>query len=463
MPRVRTTKTLAKRIDLQYFTRLDRFRKWRLWLSVGLALLGTCWVVYAGVFRTQSIYTKGPLSAAHAVLSTNCNLCHLRTANYRATVPDKACLACHDGPAHNQRQTFTPSCISCHAEHAGKVRLAEVSDSGCTECHGDLETTNGQHLVDPHITSFEKKHPEFAALRASQSDPGTINLNHFAHLQKTIRGPRDASVQMVCDDCHRPTNTQDPWPYSVATVQPASQQPVSVGVADSQQRKRRSVEAGAGAYMASIKYVNQCAACHLLQFDRVIPEPAPHDKPEIVHGFILKKYTEYIAAHPEAWRMPALAIDDGAPPGLTQSVLRPTGPASVSLASSPADWVEQRTAEAERLLWNKNCKICHIQTEHPGPGLPQSVKAVIPSRWLPHSEFDHEAHRMLSCVACHGAIPTSRKTSDTNLPGIALCRQCHKEAGASRLAAEGRCFECHSYHDWRKERRVSGVMDIAQH
>jgi hypothetical protein len=31
-----------------------------------------------------------------------------------------------------------------------------------------------------------------------------------------------------------------------------------------------------------------------------------------------------------------------------------------------------------------------------------------------------------------------------------------------RLAAEGRCFECHSYHDWRKERRVSGVMDIAQ-
>lgn len=461
MPRVRTTKFLAKRIDLQYFTRLTGFRQWRLWLSVGLPLLGVGWIVYASVFRYQDIYTKGPLSAAHAVLTTNCNVCHIRTASYQATVPDRACLACHDAPAHNQRQTFTAGCSSCHVEHVGKVRLAEISDSGCTQCHGDLKTTDGQHVVDPHVAGFDRHHPEFAAVRAVQSDLGTINLNHYAHLQPTIRGPH-GPVQMICDDCHRPTGTQDPWPYSVATVQPASQQPVLVGVADSQQRKRRSVKAGAGAYMASIKYVNQCAACHLLQFDRFILAPAPHDKPEIVHAFILNKYTEYIAAHPEALSMPVRAIDDGMPPGLTLGILRSTGPDLQALASSSADWVQQRTAEAERLLWNKNCKICHISTEHAGPGLPQSVKAVIPSRWLPRSEFDHEAHLMLTCAACHASIPNSRKTSDTNLPGIGLCRQCHKQAGASHQAAEGRCFECHSYHDWRKERRVNGIMDISQ-
>lgn len=461
MPRVRTTKSLAKRIDLQYFTRRDAFRKWRLWLSVGLPALAVCWIVYARVSHDQNVYTKGPLSSAHAVLTTNCNLCHVRAASFRATVPDKACLGCHDAPAHNQRQTFTPHCSSCHVEHVGNVRLAETSDSGCTQCHGDLKTNGGQRSVDPHIGGFDRKHPEFFPLRPGQSDPGTINLNHFVHLQPTVRGPR-GTVQMVCDDCHRPINTQAPWPYSVAIVQPASQQPVMVAAADTQQRKRRSVEAGAGAYMTPIRYVNQCAACHVLQFDRLIAQPAPHDKPEIVHAFITKEYSDYVAQHPDALRQPVLAIDDGMPPGLTESVLRPTRSAPVMLASSPSDWVQQRTAEAERLLWNKNCKLCHASTEHDGPGLPQTVKAVIPARWLPRAEFDHEAHRMLTCVACHSTIPNSRKTADINLPGIALCRQCHKQEGAAGQAAEGRCFECHSYHDWRNEHRINGIMDIAQ-
>jgi Cytochrome c7 and related cytochrome c len=461
MPRVRTAKSLAKRIDLQYFTRRDAFRNWRFWLSMGIPALAMGWIVYARVSRNENIYTKGPLSSAHAVLTTNCSLCHLRTASFRAPVPDKACLGCHDAPAHNQRQTFTPHCSACHVEHGGRARLAETMDSACTQCHADLKTSDGQHFVDAHIGGFDKKHPEFAPLRPGQSDPGTINLNHFAHLQPTLRGP-NGPVQLVCSDCHRYVNTQAPWPYSVAVIQPASQQPVMVGALATQQRKRRSVESGAGAYMTTIKYVNQCAACHTLQFDRIIPEPAPHDKPEIVHAFITKKYTDYIAQHPEALRLPVLAIDDGTTTGPTESALRPTRTEPLTIANSPADWIEQRTAAAENLLWNKNCKRCHASTKHDGPGLPQSVQAFIPARWFPRAEFDHQAHRMLTCVACHSTIPNSRKTSDTNLPGIALCRQCHKQAGASHQAAEGRCFECHSYHDWRLERPTNGIMDIAQ-
>jgi hypothetical protein len=198
----------------------------------------------------------------------------------------------------------------------------------------------------------------------------------------------------------------------------------------------------------------------VLQFDSLIPEPAPHDKPAVVDAFIRKKYADYLAAHPEAQSLLASGIDNGTPVGRTENILRPTLTKSPSPAASPADWVERRTAEAERLLWNKNCKICHMSTEHAGPGLPQSVKAIIPTRWLARSEFDHQAHMLLNCDNCHKTISASRETSEINLPAIAQCRQCHKEGGPSRQASEGRCFECHSYHDWRKERRVNGIMDI---
>ena len=267
---------------------------------------------------------------------------------------------------------------------------------------------------------------------------------------------------MVCDDCHRPTNSQQPWPYSVAEIQPASQQPVDVGVADTQQRKRRSIAAGAGAYMTRIRYVNQCAACHTLQYDSLILQPAPHDQPQVVHSFIMNKYRDYIQAHPEALRLPAQEISPGVDLEFAPEALRPTRTESAQLASSPAEWVQLRTQAAEELLWSKNCKRCHASTEHEGTGLPQSVKAIVPPRWLPRSEFDHEAHRMLACLSCHTQIPNSHKTSDINIPSIALCRQCHKQGGSSQLAAEGRCFECHSYHDLRKQRRITGIMEMAQ-
>jgi hypothetical protein len=462
MPRVRTTKALAKRIDLQYFTRRDLFRKWRLWLSVALPVIAVTWIVVSRTSGNQNIYSKGPLSSAHAVLTKNCQVCHLRETNFRAHVPDKACLSCHDAPVHSQRQTFTPACSSCHVEHVGRPRLAETADVGCAQCHADLQTKDGPPQIDPHVSNFDNTHPEFAALREGRKDPGTIRLNHFAHLHLTLRDPRGRVVQLACDDCHRPTNLQQPWPYSVAEVQPASQQPIDVGLADTQQRKRRSITASAGAYMTRIRYVNQCAACHALQFDQLILQPAPHDQPQVVHAFITSKYQEYIQIHPEAVRLPVRAIDQVAIPGLPAEALRPTPIASLQLASSPAEWVQLRSQEAERLLWNKNCKLCHASTEHEGQGLPQSVKAIIPPRWLPRSEFDHEAHRMLACVSCHTGILNSRQTADINIPGIALCRECHKQGGASQLAADGRCFECHSYHDWRKERRITGVMEMAQ-
>jgi hypothetical protein len=256
-----------------------------------------------------------------------------------------------------------------------------------------------------------------------------------------------------------------------------------VGQADAQQRKRRSIEAGPGAYMATIKYVNQCAACHTLQFDPLIPTPAPHDKPEIVHAFIVRTLTDYIAQHPEAINinpgaLPPEGVQGIAPPPdnggrnflspLQQSstVRQPNMARSsttmTTMPMSAQEWVRQRTAAAESLLWEKNCKVCHGVTQEEGGQLPTYVKAIIPVRWFPNAEFDHEAHRMVECTGCHLTIPNSKLTADVNIPGIEICRDCHEQRGQAANAAEGRCFECHSYHDWRKEQRVKGRVDLRQ-
>jgi hypothetical protein len=486
VPRIRTAKTVAKRIDLQYFAKLSPFRRWRLILSVALPLVAAAWILSKNALHKQAVYSSGPISAAHAVFGQQCAICHVRGASFSAPVKDETCLSCHNAPVHTARQTFTPPCSSCHMEHKGSVRLAATADAGCIQCHAHLMVRDGVPNYEQHISGFDQHHPEFAVLRQKQGDPGTIRLNHWVHLQPTLRGPAGA-VQMDCYDCHRAlnANSNEPWPYSVATIQPASQQPVMVGQAQAQQRKRRSVEAGPGAYMTAIRYVNQCAACHTLQFDPLIPTPAPHDKPEIVHAFIVKTLTDYIAQHPEALNIDPGALPEqgvqpvGAAPAedgdqrnflspLRQSQVvtqryaaRPIVTATVPRLSAQ-DWVQQRTAKAETLLWEKNCKVCHIVTREEGGQLPTAVKAVIPVRWFPNAEFDHEAHRMVKCTGCHLTIPNSRLTSDVNIPGIEICRNCHQQRSQAGNAAEGRCFECHSYHDWRQEQPVKARMDIRQ-
>jgi hypothetical protein len=468
MARIRTAKTVAKRIDLQYFTRLYPFRRWKMWLSIAVPLVALLWILRANLFGGQKIYSPGPVSEAHAVFGDRCALCHVNTASFGAPVADATCLACHEAPSHNSRQTFTPACSSCHVEHRGAVRLAVTADNACAQCHEDLKMREGNLSIDPHVSGFDSHHPEFAAIRSGR-DPGTVNLNHYLHLQPTLRGPTGA-VQMKCEDCHRLTNGGDEsWPYSVATVQPASQQPVTVAASAAQERKRRSVEAGPGAYMTPIKYVNQCAACHVLQFDPLIAVPAPHDRPEVVHAFIVQQLTQLVAANPAVLKndpSSALSYDEEGP----RNFLRPLGeateqrnmPRTLGAVSSREDWISRRTAQAEKLLWGKNCSICHLATQGGGEGLPTSVKAVVPVRWFSHAEFDHEKHRMMACVACHFHIPQSRATADVNVPGINLCRDCHKQGGRSVSAAQGGCFECHSYHDWRKETRTEGKFNLTQ-
>ncbi len=446
MPRTRTTKKLAQRIDLDYFKRPSPLRHWRFLLSLAAPALAILWIAWYGVRSDRRVYSAGGLSTAHAVLTKQCSACHLSTLGfYDAKVIDQKCLTCHDGPLHHATQTFTPSCASCHADHRGAIRLAATSDANCTQCHADLATRGSSTSFVRDIGSFESNHPEFAVLRSERRDPGTIQLNHSLHLQPNLLGPNGSRVQMACADCHRSAaDAGGPWPYGDSKSQAGSPENLP---ADGQ-KSESSISAPSRAYMAPATYTQTCAACHALQFDKRLPDAVPHNKPEVVHPFVVAELQAYIAAHPADLRVPRDPSRD-----LPEEPI----PAEYRLLTPP-QWVAERTAEDEQLLWRKTCKQCHTLLAGEDAALPKIAPSNITARYMPHANFDHSQHGLVGCASCHAPATTSQQSSDVLVPGIATCRACH-HAGAE--AAESRCFECHTYHDPAQRKPAHNNFSLA--
>lgn len=432
----RTTKSRAQRIDLNYFKRAHPLRRWRFWLSLAGPLVAILWLAWYGLARDNRVYSGGRMSAAHAVLTAKCDACHLTTpGTFSVRASDQACLACHDGPIHHANQTFTPSCSLCHEEHQGHRRLAVMDDSSCTECHSNLRTTGQPTRYVRSIKNFGSGHPEFLALRPGAVDPGTIKLNHAVHLKHNLAGP-SGPVQLDCEDCHRPPTSTEPLRFGLATGAP-----VSIS-----QKSDLPVEISAEAYMAPVTYAKHCVACHGLQFDKRFPESAPHDTPQVIHPFLVQKFQQYIATHQDElreartdWTLPQKAL-----PVAARVLTR-------------EQWVAERVSESEELLWRKTCRQCHALMIPADGGLPTVAKSNITSRWMPHASFNHERHQLLKCTGCHAGALTSRETADILLPGIATCENCHHTGSDG---AEARCFECHTFHDWTKQKEVNGRLTL---
>ena len=443
MQRIRTTKERARRIDLMYFARPHWLRQWRFWLSCAIPLVALGWLFTMHAQGGQKAFSSGPLSRSHAVFTRRCELCHLHQVGYFQNVADKACLSCHDAPLHHASQTFTPACSYCHVEHKRALRLAATADSVCTQCHANLHSRDDNLHVARSIEDFGDDHPEFAALRGGARDPGGVKLNHYLHMQALL-GPNHARVQLACEDCHRSLRSpgdKEAWPYAQVRSSPGSATQDIVGARSSQH----------ASYLAPPKFAENCAGCHLLDFDkRFAQEQVPHDKPDVVHAFLQERFTEYIATHP----------------GEVHEAVRfdrqiPERPALVRVARDAREWVGFRVDEAEDLLWRKTCKECH--TLNAGAGrLPEIAKSNITTRWMPHAEFRHDSHRMMTCESCHTRATSSHETSDVLLPSIKTCRECHRSQGPTKEFAEGRCFECHQYHTWKDEQRVKDKYDLHQ-
>ncbi|HXH68642.1 MAG TPA: hypothetical protein VNI81_15685 [Candidatus Limnocylindrales bacterium] len=445
MPRTRTTKTVAQRIDLNYFKRSTPFKRARLILVILAPLLAIGWIAWRGFSRDSRVYSSGHMSEPHAVLDKQCAACHVqKTGEFSAKAAEIACLSCHDGPMHheNQVRADVPNCATCHMEHRGRVNIVAGSNISCSECHSHLKVSAGNTLYATGIRTLEDGHPEIAALRKNAKDPGTILLNHSIHMKPIRRGPNGPLVQMECADCHRPETVKASWPYADANYVDAKVTydskdvllPVKAGTLQPRHAMGRS-------YMAPVKFSTTCAACHLLTFDKHFDIGVPHDKPDVVHAFVVKKFQEYIAAHPADVRVGRDPQRD-----LTGKPLPP----EVRILT-PAQWVAERTADAEELLWRKTCKQCHSLTVPKGASLPRLAEANLTERWMPHARFDHDAHRGFSCVGCHPAALSSKETSDVLVPPLANCKTCHAPGPDH---AESRCFECHTYHDWSKRKEV---------
>lgn len=442
-------------------------------------LLALAWIVWHFAAHDSRVYSSGRLSNPHAVFETQCAACHVReTGAYSAKAENLACLACHDGPVHHAEQTRTPNCAECHVEHHGKINLSAASNQSCAQCHADLRINGGTPRFAASISSLEAGHPEFAILQKDGRDPGTIKLNHMLHMKPIRSAPNGPNVQLECGDCHRPAASAAKlaWKYGDGKYETAT---VSYTDADS---FRKIGSDGLSPHnpatgrelMAPVKFATACAGCHLLTFDKRFEEGVPHDKPDVIHNFLVKKFSAYIAAHTnELKEMQDPARD------LTG---KPLPPPTRTLNSS--QWIDEKVVVAEELLTHKTCAQCHqmgpgnlqdtsiarwaarqASTEQASvaqahvPELPSIKVTPIPMvapanttlRWLPHSRFNHAAHTGFTCVSCHAKAMWSTESSDLLIPGIANCKTCHAPGPDH---AEARCFECHTYHDWSQRKDV---------
>jgi len=480
--RTRTTKKLAQRIDLNYFKRPSASKRAKFWISIIAPVIALAWITGQGFSGNSRIYSSGRMSEAHSVLENQCATCHLQqTGGFSAKAADTACLSCHDGPVHHNDQVKTPECATCHSEHRGRINISAVSDRACDECHADLKTKAGATTYAAHIRSLEDGHPQFAALRDGSYDPGTLKLNHAIHMQPIRRSPNGPVVNLECGDCHRPAAVKTNWIYAderYGAAQPSYSEEEEIHVVKANNLAPHAPVTGRE-LMAPVKFGTACSSCHLLTFDKRFEEGVPHDKPEIIHAFVVKKLRDYIAAHPGEIRV--IRETDRELAG------RPILPEARIL--TPEQWVAERTTEDERLLWRKTCQECHTLKNPPGPGndgamaaswplqpgetpirlrdelnrqprvpgttgdaLPEVETSNTLARWMPHAKFDHDAHRGFTCVSCHPKAVSSTDAKDILLPGIAICQTCHAP-GPDR--AESRCSECHTYHDWSERQEVT--------
>jgi hypothetical protein len=460
--RTRTTKKLAQRIDLNYFKRATPLKRAKLGLSILLPVLAIMWISWYGLHRDARVYSSGRMSAPHAILEKQCTACHvLKASVFSAKVQNQACLSCHDGPIHHVNQASTPDCANCHTEHRGRINIVAASEKSCTECHGNLRTTGAPTVYSQHIRNLADGHPEFAVIRENQRDHSTIKLNHALHLKPIRRGPTGPIVQLNCADCHRPAAARNSWPYADANYAanaPASET-LKTSASSGDILPIRNPPTGRE-LMASVTFANACASCHLLSFDRRFSEGAPHDKPEVIHALLKKKFQDYAAAYPSELRSAREPDRD-----ITG---KPLAPRMQSLTA--AQWVAVRTADAEQLLWRKTCRQCHQlsfsrNTELPHvrqaaaseDALPHIAEANVTTRWMPHAKFSHEAHGGFTCVSCHDKALRSSESSDVLLPGIKACQTCHAPGPDH---AESRCFECHTYHDWSKRKEITPAFNF---
>lgn len=406
-------------------------------------------------WRPDSVWSSGPLSAAHAGLAQDCGACHQKAF---VSVTDGACVACHKPatlPSHaaadrmlRGRLAVTGAaaalhqglnlpegrCASCHKEHEGPRGALLVAANFCTDCHAGLST----RLRDTAVADVPDwaGHPQFRATvvrdpsptrprfeRVSLADRPRENSGlvypHDLHLSKTNsvanmvrRQGLAANGALGCGDCHTPDSD--------------------------------------GIGFRPITMERNCSACHDLAFarDGGVVRTLPHGKPQQVAGIIRDFYLAQ-AFSPRAG-VQRLAFDRRLPGQRAEAVvadLRVTSPGEARL----------RADAAITGIFSPRgvCADCHavIDTGARDAARHHAIAPVtLTDRYLPKGAFVHRKHRSqdgrtgdAACTTCHKGTAVSKAASDVLLPPVSQCRKCHGAATVKTKVA-ATCATCHAYH-----------------
>lgn len=438
---MRDPKRLSEWYQLDYYRRPRAFRRWT-WPAIWAALLVSAgWLGFVLWSGSATVFQAGPVSTAHAMFREQCQVCHLpsqdesgRTRLSRLelrTVSNEACLHCHDGADHHGSNAAGQHCASCHREHRGEPVLAKVADAHCLACHEHLEKARGVGVAAAFqdVSGFGPgRHPEFALWRdGTPKDPGTLRFNHRFHLNSAgVAGPDRKPVVLQCSSCHEPDVAREHMKPVQYERHCASCHPLSVGVA----------VGGAGGQLRQ-------------DADAFLREPAPHRAPAVVRAVLRDRYLQFARSHPAVVRGDPLELSERPLPGE-----RPGG-----RGQSETEWAEGQLRRAERALFSggAGCAFCHQSKGAGKDRLPEYAVTALRTRWLPHSHFSHDSHRLLGCAECHAAA-TSDRAADVLMPRIESCQLCHNP----RAGARTDCVLCHRYHPRAAERPFGGTMTVGE-
>jgi len=536
----RKTKTVAKRIDLTYHRQPSPLRSFRRVLVIVCAVAALAWGGWALIDHREGLYNPGPVTASHAMFENNCAACHdgggggaHNDGKFLKTVSDTACLSCHDGAIHSDRQVtlasltsggkpaMSSNCVTCHVEHKGHDALAGTSDLLCTRCHDNLtaNVAGGRTEMQASVKSFDMPpaHPTFGrVLRANRTGEGAMG-----------RIGETAATSPVLQVSGAPAQSDkwvDPTPLKFNHKKHLSEISPTVGECSNCHRTSLS---GNHRIMLPVSYDANCKSCHALTLAANLPD-VPHEQMNIVRLFtatIPQSFSQKLATMTPAEKEAALTITTTKKVGLRNVTEKKTVTEAEWLEAQTKDLIEKKVAgsaaanqpaykAAEALTepaarnaaalelyaaygMQTSCSYCHTLTGAPGgvaksagellrtlptgyavetakgrsgePATSQPAVADSPDRhlagsihsspvptpegrrWFTASVFNHDSHRSMSCVDCHGQASGSTMTSDVLLPDLQTCVNCHHTGGRDRMAASNNCVTCHVYHDRSKE------------
>ena len=370
MPRVRTTKALAKRIDLSYFKKPHPFRAARRVLIVAVCIGALAWWGVSYLRGREMMYNPGPVALVHAMWSNDCGVCHdpHKSGRFSKSVSDESCLQCHDGAIHHANQVtligigsdgrqHAARCAACHIEHRGHEALMASSDAFCTRCHADL----ANHDAKPHelvlqtaVTRFDSSHhPQFGRLLPTTNpsnresvwyDTTPLAFNHAKHM------PME-QIKARCDLCHNPMALQPiaTHPTGQAISPPfLTDRDLAFQGHDHPLRPPPWPSDVAGSfgqrYMQPVSYARHCASCHTMKLKAMDPDYKPtvadnevllpHADLEIVRRAIEHELSVGLTAAPDGFKGPGKKASAGGAPRIPgrKPPAESSGPATIKKA-----------------------------------------------------------------------------------------------------------------------------------